>query len=126
MQLTFENGLLLSTIEICYKGRQKILDRVVIDSGASHSLFEVDAVEDLGIHYEVGDELVPHSGIGGVEYSFMKKLDYIKIGERKFPMVDIDFGTIRGFNIQGLIGLDILKSGEFVLDLKNLKLLTAS
>lgn len=77
MQLTLENGLLLSTIEICYKGKRKILNRVVVDSGASHSLIEVDAVEELGVHYENGDPLIPHTGIGGVEYSFMKKLDYV-------------------------------------------------
>lgn len=124
MNLTFENGLLLSTIEICYKGKRKILDRVVIDSGASHSIIKVDEVLDLGVNYENGDELVPHTGIGGVEYSFMKQLDYVKIGDKTFPFVHMDFGPLQGFNIQGLIGLDILRSGEFLLDLKNLKLIS--
>lgn len=124
MKLTLENGLLLSTIEISYKGKSKILNRVVIDSGASHSLIEVDAVWELGVHYENGDPLVSHTGIGGVQYSFMKTLDYIKMGNKTFPMVAIDFGTIHGLNIQGLIGLDILRNGEFLLDLKNLKLIS--
>ncbi|NLY79960.1 MAG: hypothetical protein GX072_08765 [Lysinibacillus sp.] len=123
MNLTLEDGLLLSTIEVCYKGKRKILERVVIDSGASHSLIEIDAVSDLGVRYENGDKLVPHAGIGGVEYSFMKRLDYVKIGDKMFPFVQMDFGHLHGFNIQGLIGLDILRSGEFLLDLKNLKLI---
>lgn len=38
--------------------------------------------------------------------------------------MNIDFGHIQGLNIQGLIGLDILRSGEFMLDLKNLKLIS--
>ena len=46
----------------------------------------------LGIYFENGDSLVRHYGIGGVEYSFMKKLDYVKIGEKTFPNVHIDFG----------------------------------
>lgn len=124
MQLIYEDGLLLSTIEICYKGKSKLLSRVAIDSGASHSFINIDSVQEIGIYFENGDSLVRHYGIGGVEYSFMKKLDYVKIGEKTFPNVHIDFGTLQGFNIQGLIGLDILKSGEFVLDLKHLKLLT--
>ncbi|MFC5557626.1 retropepsin-like aspartic protease [Ureibacillus thermophilus] len=123
MQLIFEDGLLLSTIEICYKGKRKYLNRVAIDSGASHSFIDIDSVEDLGIAFENGDPLICHSGIGGAEYSFSKNIDYIKIGEKIFREVPIDFGTLRGFNIQGLIGLDILKSGEFLLDLKNLQLI---
>jgi len=123
MKLTYENGLLLSTIEICYKGKRKCLNRVAIDSGAAHSFIDIDSVEDLGIAFENGDPLICHSGIGGSEYSFSKNLDYVKIGGKIFRQVPIDFGTLRDFNIQGLIGLDILKSGEFLLDLKNLQLI---
>ncbi|MED3661478.1 retropepsin-like aspartic protease [Ureibacillus terrenus] len=124
MQLIFENGLLLSTIEICYKGKRKCLNRVAIDSGSSHSFIDIDSVQDLGVAFENGDPIVRHFGIGGSEYSFSKILDYVKIGEKTFHKVLVDFGPLREWDIHGLIGLDILKSGEFLLDLKHLKLIT--
>lgn len=124
MQLIFEDGLLLTTIEIGYKGKRKVLNRVAIDSGASHSFIDIDAVYELGIGFESGDQLIRHYGIGGSEFSFSKRIDYVKIGGKTFRQVSLDFGILKAFNIQGLIGLDILKSGEFVLDMKHLKLLT--
>lgn len=125
MQLILENGLLLTSIEICYKGKKKLLNRVAIDSGASHSLIDIDAVQELGIAFENGDPLIRHFGIGGGEYSFTKRLDYVKIGDKLFPQIPIDFGPLHGFDVHGLIGLDILKSGEFILDLKHLTLIPA-
>ena len=47
MQLLFEDGLLLSTIEICYKGKSKLLSRVAVDSGASHSFINIDSVQEI-------------------------------------------------------------------------------
>jgi hypothetical protein len=46
----------------------------------------------------------------------------VKLGDKDFPNIKIDFGTLDGFDINGLIGLDLLKTGEFIIDLKNLKL----
>jgi hypothetical protein len=53
------------------KGRQNP-DRLVVDTGAAHTLISADIVEKLGIYFENGDSLVSSYGIGGVEYSFRK------------------------------------------------------
>ena len=43
---------------ISYKGKTKIIDKLVIDTGAAHTLISSDMVEDIGIYFENGDPLV--------------------------------------------------------------------
>lgn len=122
MNLSYDNGLLFTSIEISFQGRTKTIDRVVIDTGAAHSIIVIDEVFDIGVYFEPGDTLVNSIGIGGEEYCFSKKIDQVRLGNKFFQNIAIDFGTLDGFDINGLIGLDLLKTGEFIIDLKNLKL----
>ncbi|MBE1553366.1 aspartyl protease family protein [Sporosarcina limicola] len=124
MNLSDESGLLFTSIEISFRGKTKTIDRVVVDTGAVHSIIVVDEVSDIGIFFEPGDTLVNRIGIGGEEYCFSKAIDMVSLRNKDFLNVDIDFGNLDGFNINGLIGLDLLKTGEFLIDLKNLKLTT--
>lgn len=61
-------------------------------------------------------------GIGGEEYFFRKPVDYIKLGSHEIQDMKLDFGSLDGWDINGLIGLDILMSGGFRIDLKELNL----
>lgn len=72
MKLKKVNRLLEAEMEISYKGKMKIIDKLVIDTGAAHTLISSDSVEDIGIFFENGDSLVSAYGIGGEEYSFRK------------------------------------------------------
>ena len=56
-------------------------------------------------------------GIGGEMAYFSRKVDKIKLGTVEFTDFEIDFGDIdpKG-EIQGLIGLDILRGMSAVID----------
>lgn len=123
MRLSFEDGLLLGTIDITFQGKTRTIDRVIIDTGASHSIIVADEASELGIYFEPGDKLVNSIGIGGEEYGFSKKVDRVNFGNKSFSSVEIDFGNLNGFDINGLIGLDLLKAGKFIIDLKKLELI---
>ncbi|MFE8698135.1 retropepsin-like aspartic protease [Cytobacillus sp. FJAT-53684] len=122
MKLELVNRLLEVEMAISYKGKTKILDKLVIDTGAAHTLISSDIVEDMGIYFENGDPLVSAYGIGGEEYSFRKQVDLIKLGTYEIPELKLDFGNLDDWGINGLIGLDILMNGKFIIDLDKLEL----
>nr|WP_246421474.1 retropepsin-like aspartic protease [Texcoconibacillus texcoconensis] len=112
-----------TSLTIHYQGKTKVIDRMVIDTGAAHSLISSDVVDDIGVFFEPGDRLITMVGVGGEEYSFRKELESAELGSVKFDNINIDFGTLDNeFGINGLIGLDILKQGKFIIDLQSLKL----
>jgi len=49
MKIEYRGGLLFTSIEISYIGRSKVIDNVVIDTGASHTLLSQEIVDDIGI-----------------------------------------------------------------------------
>lgn len=104
---------------ISYKGKTKVIDKLIIDTGAAHTLISSDIVFDLGIYFENGDPLVSAYGIGGEEYSYRKLVDFIKRGTHEMKL---DFGNLDDWEINGLLGLDIQMNGKFLIDLEKLEL----
>ncbi|WP_405175633.1 retropepsin-like aspartic protease [Paenibacillus sp. FSL H8-0261] len=127
MKIEFMHDLIQTSMTIDYKGSSLRIDNLVIDTGAAHSLLSSDIVSELGIRFENGDKLVRSFGIGGDEYTFQKTVDQIQIGELIMKDIPIDFGVFHeGINyINGLIGLDILKSGKMVIDLNQMEMYPA-
>jgi predicted aspartyl protease len=123
MKLKLVNHLLEVEMTISYKGKTKTIDRLVVDTGAAHTLISSDIVEELGIYFENGDSLVSAYGIGGEEYSFRKPVDYVKLGNHEITNIKLDFGNLEDWGINGLIGLDILMTGKFIIDLEKIELL---
>jgi hypothetical protein len=122
MKIEFRDGLLFTSLEIKYKGRSKIIDNIVIDTGAAGSIISPDAVDDIGIYAEIGDRLIEYYGIGGSTHNaFIKNIDEIKLEDKSIENTYMDFGIIdtKG-EINGLLGLDILIEIGAIIDLKNL------
>ncbi|OME45388.1 hypothetical protein BSK59_32570 [Paenibacillus odorifer] len=127
MQIEFIHGLLQTSMTIYYKGRSLTIDNLVIDTGAAHSLLSTDIVSEIGIKFENGDKLVRSFGIGGDEYTFQKCVDQIRLGDLIMEDILIDFGILHeDINyINGLIGLDILKSSNMIIDLHQMEMYPA-
>ncbi|MCY9660993.1 retropepsin-like aspartic protease [Paenibacillus chondroitinus] len=114
MQIYLIDHLLQTSLVLCYKGNSIKIDNLVIDTGAAHTLLSSDVVSQIGIKFENGDKLVRSFGIGGDEYSFQKRVDHIQLGSLILTDIPIDFGVFHEeiTHINGLIGLDLLKSGD--------------
>ena len=124
MKIEYRDGLIFTSIKISYKGNSKIVNNVVIDTGAAGSIISPDAVDDIGIYAELGDRIMEYYGVGGSSHNaFIKNINEIKLGSQSINDIEIDFGMIdtRG-EINGLIGLDILMNVGAVIDLKNLNI----
>lgn len=114
------NGLLVAPIEITYNGNTHIVEDVVIDTGAVRSIIHVDAVEALDINPSPTDPISRMYGVGGEEFSFRRRVDDVRFVDFHLNEMMLDFGRIDGVN--GLIGLDILRSGGFFVDLRLLEI----
>lgn len=124
MIIEFRDGLLFTSIQISFRGNTKVIENIVIDTGAAESIISPDAVEELGIFAELGDSVNSFYGVGGSLHNFFSKnVDQINFGRVKLDYVKMDFGIIdpKG-NINGLLGLDLLMKTGAVIDLKNLSL----
>ena len=121
MKINFRDGLLYIALKIRYRGKEKIINNVIIDTGASHTIISPDAVEEIGIFIEDGDKIVTSYGVGGKQYAFVKRIDQIKFSSFIIEGCHIDFGILDPEGkINGLLGLDLLKSAGLVIDLKNM------
>jgi len=128
MHIEHIDNLLQTSMTIHYKGRFLTIDHLVIDTGAAHSLISSDIVAQIGIHFENGDTLVRSFGIGGDEYSFRKLVDQVQLGDFTIDNTYIDFGVFHEDidHINGLIGLDILKQGNMIIDLHQMEMYPAT
>lgn len=122
MKIEYRDGLLFTEITVHFNGKKKVINNIVIDTGASHTLISQDEVDDIGIQVGLEDEIVTSYGIGGKEHAFSKQVEGIQLGDYVIRDIPIDFTTFKYRNINGLLGLDILVEGKFNVDLDNFRL----
>lgn len=110
--------LICTSINITYKGNKKTISNVVIDTGAVESILSSTIVKDIGINFTASDTTAVTRGAGGGKMRFFYKVvDELKIGNKVFKNIKMDFGNIDpSGEINGLIGLDLLKSLHAVID----------
>lgn len=126
MRIEKKNGLLVASMKITFRGQSKVITDLALDTGAVHSIVSLDEVEELGIAGEIGDEIVYMHGIGGTEQSLRKRVDRIEFANFTCECAFLDFWDFSSHgDIRGLIGLDILEAGKFVIDLKELEIFQA-
>ncbi|OGO79748.1 MAG: aspartyl protease [Clostridiales bacterium GWC2_40_7] len=122
MKLELRNGLLFTSLKVNYLGHKKVINNIVLDTGAIETLISPDTVMDIGIEAFNSDSVNSYYGIGGDLHSFFSKtVDSIEIDNIKIDGIKLDFGIIdpQG-DINGLLGLDILLKLEAQIDLKEL------
>ncbi len=111
--------LICTDIAICFRGKEKVLKNVVIDTGAAQSIINSLAVEDIGILPEYISEISTTFGIGGEMAFFTKIIDSFRIAGVEFNAIELDFGEIDSKGeLMGLIGLDILEKLRAVIDVE--------
>ena len=121
MRIEYFDGLLLASLTITYRGKSKIIDKVAIDTGAAHNIIVSDAVDEIGIAFQSGDPINRSFGVGGTDYAFEKTVDSLEFNGFRMPSKQLDFGRI-DWDINGLIGLDVLIPGRFVINLGKMEI----
>ncbi|MDF2791799.1 MAG: putative aspartyl protease [Neobacillus sp.] len=123
IELQLKYGLPFCSVKLNYKGKEIILNDILLDTGSGGTVFKMDKVEEIGITIEEEDTIETISGVGGSEFVYKKILDVIEIGEIKLKGFKVEIGVMDyGFEINGIVGMDFLKTVGAILDLNNMML----
>ncbi|WP_353093019.1 retropepsin-like aspartic protease [Tissierella praeacuta] len=118
-KLQYKKGLLYTSIEIKFKEKSIVIEDVIIDTGASHTIITTEYLEEMDIPLLDDDELIKAIGYGGMTcYSIRKRLDEIRCGNLVLKDIKLDFGVIDPKDrINGLIGLDFMIGAKTIINL---------
>ena len=120
-KLFIDEGLLLTDMEVTYKGKSLLLKRVLVDTGSGSTIIKTDLAESIDIVAEENDMIYRISGVGGSEFVFSKTIDSIKIGEKEADNFTLEIGAMDyGFELDGIIGLDLLQQIKAIINLDKL------
>lgn len=121
MRIDYIDGLLQTSLTLNYKGQALTINKLVIDTGASHTLLSADVLAEIGVFFETGDEIVNAFGIGGEESCFRKSFDIVQLENFQVEHFKLDIGSLHEkLIINGLLGLDLLIEAHIILDLSKL------
>ncbi|ETT76120.1 hypothetical protein C173_06892 [Paenibacillus sp. FSL R7-277] len=121
MKIAYDGQLLTTDISVCYQGRTLQIKDIIIDTGSSRTVFSPDVLEEIGVTYENGDPVYEAYGVGGTVPFYTKVMDQIEIDALRIENVEIDVGILPKSH-KGLLGLDILKTYGFTVDMEKLEL----
>lgn len=125
-KIQIKNGLLYTSIKLVHEGNYIIIDDVIIDTGAFHTIITTDFLDDMGAKFSNEDKLIEASGYGGTSsYAVRKRIDSIDCNGIKLHNFKIDFGEIDpNEKVNGLLGLDFLREAGIIIDLIDLVIYT--
>lgn len=118
VKLQLKYGLPFCSIKLIYKDKEMILDNILLDTGSGGTVLKMDKVEEVGITIEENDIIETISGVGGSEFVYKKYVNSISIGDLILDNFKVEIGVMDyGFEINGIIGMDFLKSLGAIIDL---------
>lgn len=117
-KLNFKDGLLYTDITIMHDGRKVVVDDVIVDTGAFHTIISPQFLDELDVGFSDDDGLIKASGYGGtVCYSVRKKIDKLICSDIELENIKLDFGEIDpNERVNGLLGLDFLRRAGVIID----------
>ncbi|WP_084221790.1 aspartyl protease family protein [Mesobacillus subterraneus] len=86
-------------------------------------MISTDLAEKIGIIAEENDMIYRISGVGGSEFVFSKTVNSIKIGNMEVQSFTLEVGAMNyDFNLDGIIGLDLLQEIKAIINIDMLTL----
>lgn len=77
MKIHMRHGLPFVQIKIEFRGKDLVLDNVLLDTGSAGKILNADIVRAIDVIPESNDTVETIRGIGGVEYVYTKHFDTI-------------------------------------------------
>ena len=123
MRIELRDGLLFVSVRLRHGGQELELHDVLLDTGSAGTVFSIHAVSMVGLTYDPDDPLHRIHGIGGSEFVFMKRVNQLAIGEREVRDFSVEIGGMDyGFQLDGIVGTDLLLAVGAVIDLTTLEI----
>jgi predicted aspartyl protease len=125
MRITVASGLAFVSSVLIYRDNRISLNKMLIDSGSTKTVFKSDSVRSIGLEGQESDRIVQVRGVGGIEYVVKTSVDEIQVGELVVKNFDVQLGALDyGIEIDGIIGLDFLLSTGAVMNFKTMTIET--
>ncbi len=123
MRLVLRDELPFVTATVIY-GRARVeVANVLVDTGSASTLINADVLATVGVLPQPGDRLRTLRGVGGREVVFARKIDRLEVGTAAINDFEIEVGGMDyGFSINGILGMDFLRSAGAILNLKEMTL----
>ena len=123
MRLDTVRGLPAVSLLVRHARAEKKLSPVLVDTGSASTILSLDAVLALGIRPEATDPVFLVRGIGGTESVFGKRIDRLQLGSISLEDMDVEIGSLDyGISLQGILGMDVLRPIQAVIDLGKMDL----
>ena len=118
IKLHYFNQLLFCKLDCKLNNEDLHLDNVLIDTGSATTLINADY-----INFDGTDTVQEAYGIGGSEKILNKQFSDLQINEFTLNNISISVGDMDyGLNIDMLLGLDLLKSLNAIVNLDTMQL----
>ena len=99
---------------------------MLLDTGSAATLLNIEHALELGLDCLPTDPLHRICGVGGAEFVFAKRIDYIALGDMECNDFTIQIGDMDyGFSLDGIIGMDFLIKVGAQLDLANMQIVAS-
>lgn len=123
VKLDLKYGLPFCKVMLVNKGKTISLDHILLDTGSGGTIFKMNKVDEIDITIEENDTIESISGVGGSEFVYKKNIDCINIGNLEVKDFQIEVGVMDyGFEINGIIGMDLLKKIGAIINLDTMEL----
>ena len=123
MQLQLKDNLPFITLVIGYQGKTAIISDVLVDTGSASTILAADSLIRVGIEPSPEDTLHTIRGVGGIEVVYLRKVDFLEVGENKILDFEIEVGGMDyGFELNGIVGMDFLQAAKAIIDLHAMKI----
>ncbi len=117
------DGLSYISVTLRAHGQILALERVLLDTGSSGTVFKTHDLEKLGVGLLPTDPLLFLQGIGGEEALVEKSIEALQVGSLIVAPFKIQMGAVNyGIPMDGILGLDFLLRTQAVIDLDALEL----
>lgn len=123
IKLKKKHGLPFCDLKIGYKDKTLEIKDVLIDTGSGGTILKMDLVEEIGITIDINDTIETISGVGGKEFVYIKKIDFLEIGNLVVNDFEVEIGVMDyGFNINGIVGMDFLNKVGAIINLYDMSI----
>ena len=123
MDLRLKDELPFLEVTITFRGSTITVQDVLLDTGSASTVFAADIVARIGITPEVDDVLRTIQGVGGFEVVYERQIAELAIGDHSLRDLIIEVsGMDYGFEINGILGMDVLKQMNAIINLATLKI----
>ena len=123
MQLYLKDNLPFVTVTVGYQNRVTDIPNVLVDTGSASTILAADSLISIGVEPSPNDVLHTIRGVGGVEVVYLRRMDFLKVGEGKAIGFEVEVGVMDyGFEINGILGMDFLQRVGAIINLRELRL----